>query len=335
MIDRRRCLRTLTGISASFCWLGGALAADKEARVPTVVAVYATPLEEPWNDVIHSALLAAREKGKIRYTWQDKGGTGKAMEKALRTQIDKAKPDVVFGDAFGSEEEVGRVAADHPKVAFVMGSNQKPRKPNLSTFDDLMAEPAYLCGLIAGKLTKSNVLGVVGGFVEADSNRNINAFIQGARDVNPKVKVKVAFIESWYDPDKAHKLALQQIDAGADLLYAERVGVIEAARDKKVLAFGNLEDRNKVAPETVITGPVWNMGPAVDHVIAQVAAGKVAAEDLRGFMTMAKGGARLADWHGWDKKLPADVLKLVEDKRDAIKEGRFKVAVNPDKPKGD
>lgn len=307
----------------------------EEKKPLTVLAAYATPLEEPWNDVIHSALLAARDKGTIRYTWQDKIGTGKPMGKALAEQIAKLKPDVIFGDAFNSEEEVARLAADHPKIAFVVGSNQMPKKPNLSTFDDLMAEPAYLCGLVAGKLTRSNVIGIVGGYDEPDSNRNINAFIDGAREANAKVKVKTAFINSWYDPAKARKLALEQIEAGADLLYAERVGVIEAAHDKKVLAFGNLVDRSKVAPETVITGPVWNMVPVVEHVIAQVAKGSYAAEDLRGFMTMAKGGARLADWHGWDKKLPADVLKLVQEKEAAIKGGNLKVQARTDKPKSD
>lgn len=318
-------------------WLlaGSAVAADDKTRVLTVTAAYATPLEEPWNGVVHAVLLAARDKGRIRYTWRDHIGTGKAMAKALSEQIDKSKPDIVFADAFGSEEEVNRLAADHPKIAFVVGSNQMARKPNLSTFDDLMAEPAYLCGLIAGKLTKSNVVGVVGGYAESDSNRNINAFIQGARDANAKVKAKVAFIESWYDPAKAGKAALAQIEFGADLLYAERAGVIEAARDKKVLAFGNLVDRHSVSPETVVTGPVWNLAPLVDHVIEQVASGKYAAQDLKEFMSLAKGGSRLADWHGWDKKLPPDVLKLVQEKEAAIKDGTFKVNVTAGKPKGD
>src|SRR5262245_11173267 len=335
MIERRACLLILV-VSASL-WLPATdgHAADKEPRVLTVVAAFATPLEEPWNGVIHSALLAARDQGKIRYTWRDKIGTGKAMATALNELIDKSKPDIIFGDAFNSDDEVRHLAADHPKLALAVGSNQPPRKPTLSTFDALMAEPAYLCGLIAGKLTRSNTVGVVGGYAESDSNRNINGFIQGAREANPKVKVKVSFIDSWYDPAKAGKAALEQIEAGADLLYAERVGVIEAARARKVLAFGNLVDRTKVAPETVITGPVWNMTPVVEHMIGQVASGKYAAEDLKTFMTMAKGGARLADWHGWDKKLPADVLKLVQEKEAAIKEGKFKVTASADKPKSD
>lgn len=305
-----------------------------EPRVLSVFAVYVTPVEEPWNAVIHRALLAARDKGQVRYTWQDKV-KGEDLDKVVRGSFAKAAPDIFVGDASEKLEVVQRLAADFQKVAFVVGASEGVRKPNLSIFDDTLQEPAYLCGLIAGKMTRSNVLGVVAGIAEPDSNRNIHAFIKGARDANAKVKVKVTFIDSWYDPPRARKAALAQIDAGADLLYAERDGVIEAAKDKKVLAFGNMIDQNSQAPDTVITGPVWNMTPVVQHVIAQVAAGKYEAQELRGFSTMAKGGTLLADWHGWDRKLPPEVVRLVKERQAAIKDGTFKVEVKADRPRGD
>ncbi len=306
--------------------------AEAVEKVLKVFAAFATPIEEPWDGVIHSALLDAQSQGQIEYKWQDNIGYAGDMEKVLRETSEKDKPDIIFGDAFGNEEAVRRVATEFPGIAFVFGSGSGPAEPNVSVFDNWIHEPAYLCGLIAGKMTKSNVVGVVGGYPVPEVNRLINAFKQGAKEANPDVKVKVTFINSWFDPAAAKEAALAQIAAGADLLYAERFGVIEAAQEKEILAFGNMSDQNSLAPDTVITGPVWNMGPTVQYVIAQVAGDTYTAQELKDFSMYAKGGASLADWHGWDSKLPSDVVKLVEDKEAAIQAGLFRVDINESMP---
>jgi basic membrane lipoprotein Med (substrate-binding protein (PBP1-ABC) superfamily) len=112
--------------------------------------------------------------------------------------------------------------------------------------------------MLAGGLTKSNKVGVVGGYPVPEVNRLVNAFIAGAKEVNPVVEVLVNFINSWFDPAAAKEAALAQIDAGADVLYAERFGVIEAAEEKGLFAFGNMSDQNEL-PEFVVSSPVWNM----------------------------------------------------------------------------
>ncbi len=300
-----------------------------------VFGAFATPIEEPWDGVIHSALQEAQSKGQIEYTWQDNIGYAGDLERVLRQVAEQDKPDIIFGDAFGNEEAVRRVAAEFPAIAFVFGSGLGPSEPNLSVFDNWIHEPAYLVGLIAGKMTKSDAVGVVGGFPVPEVNRLINAFTQGAKEANPDVKVKVSFINSWFDPAAAKEAALAQVAAGADVLYAERFGVIEAAQENDLLAFGNMSDQNSLAPDTVVSGPVWNMNPTVQYVIAQVAGGTYTAQDLKDFSMYAKGGASLAPWHGWDQKLPADVVKLVQDKEQAIKSGLFRVDISESAPTGE
>ena len=130
------------------------------------------------------------------------------------------------------------------------------------------------------------------------------------KKTNPNAEVLVSFINSWFDPAAAKEAALAQIDTGADVLYAERFGVIEAAKEKGLFAFGNMSDQNSLAPDLVVTSPVWNMDPTVDYVIKQVAAGAFTAQDLKDFSMMGKGGATLADFHGNDSKIPAETLKL-------------------------
>ncbi len=298
-----------------------------------VFAAFATPIEEPWDGVIHAALLDAQKKGQIIYTWTDHIGYAGDMERILREVAEQQKPQVIFGDAFGNEEAVRRVARDYPDIAFVFGSGLGPVPPNFSVFDNWIHEPAYLCGLIAGKMTKTNQIGVVGGYPVPEVNRIVNAFITGVKEVNPKGRVLVSFINSWFDPAAAKEAALAQIDAGADILFAERFGVIEAAKEKGLLAFGNMADQNSLAPDTVISGPVWDMKPTVQYVIEQIQKGAYTAQDLKDFSMMARGGARLAPFHSFEQKLPKEVLELVRKREKEIQEGLFRVPIIEEQPK--
>lgn len=246
-----------------------AAAVETSAKLK-VFGAYATPIEEPWDGVIHAALNKAKEDGKIDYTYTENIGYSGDMERVLREVCDQQKPDVIFGDAFGNEEAARRVAAEYPDIAFVFGSGLGPADPNFAVFDNWIHEPAYLAGMLASGLSKSSTVGVVGGYPVPEVNRLVNAFIAGAKEVNPDVKVLVSFINSWFDPAAAKEAALAQIDNGADVLYAERFGVIEAAQEKSLFAIGNMSDQSSLAPDYVVTSVVWNMGPTVDYVLKQV-----------------------------------------------------------------
>ena len=319
---------------------GGDDEADEEAggakETPLqVFGAYATAIEEPWDGVIHSALQAEEKAGRIEYKFVDDIGYAGDMERVLRETAEEEQPDVIFGDAFGNEEAVRRVAADFPEIAFVFGSGGGPAEPNFSVFDNWIHEPAYLSGLLAGRLTKTNTIGIVGGFPVPEVNRIVNAFIDGAQEVNPKVEAKVTFLNSWFDPAAAKEAALAQIDAGADVLFAERFGVIEAAKEHDLYAFGNMSDQKELAPKHVVTGPVWNMKPTVKYVIDQVLAGSYTAQDLKDFSMMGKGGASLAPLNDEVKGgIPADVAQKVETRRKEILNGVFRVNIDEEQPAG-
>ena len=176
---------------------------------------------------------------------------------------------------------------------------------------------------------------MVGGYPVPEVNRIVNAFIAGAKESNNDVKVTVTFINSWYDPAAAKEAALAQVDSGADLLFAERFGVIEAAQGKNLLAFGNMSDQNSLAPQTVISGPVWDMNPTVKYVLDQVKNKSYTAQDLKDFTMMAKGGASLAPLHGFEKVLPAAVIDLVQKREQEIKSGLFRVPIAEEAPKSE
>ncbi len=298
-----------------------------------VFGAYATAIEEPWDGVIHTALQAAQNDGRITYEFTDDIGYAGDMERILREVAEEKNPDIIFGDAFGNEEAVRRVASDYPEIAFVFGSGGGPAEPNFSVFDNWIHEPAYLSGMLAGGLTQSNVIGVVGGFPVPEVNRIVNAFIAGAESVNPDVNVLTAFINSWFDPAAAKEAALAQVDAGADVLFAERFGVIEAAAENDLLSFGNMSNQVSLAPESVVSGPVWHMEPTVDYIINQVAGGTYTSQDLKDFSMVAKGGATLApinaDVAGG---VPQELIDMVVAKEAEIKSGLFRVDIDEAQP---
>ena len=271
-----------------------------------VASIFATPIEEPWDGCIHEALLKARDELDIDYEWAENIGSSD-FERVVREYADKGF-DLIMGDAFGAEDAVRRVAKDYPEIAFAFGSGGGPAEPNFSVFDDWIHEPSYISGMIAGRLTTTNILGVVGGIPVPEVNRIVNAFIEGAKEVNPDVKVKVSFIGCWFDPPKAKEAAMAQIDAGADVLYAERYGVIDACKERGVYAFGNMQDQNLLAPDTVVTGPIWNMFPTVKYLVESIKLGAYQAQDLNDWSMMGKGGAYLAPFYGFEDTLPADII---------------------------
>lgn len=317
--------------------LGGsaATAAPAAKGKLKVFAAYATQIEEPWDGVIHAALVKEQKAGKIDYSFTDDIGYSGDMERVLREVAVKNKPDVIFGDAFGNEDAVRRVAKAFPKIAFVFGSGGGPASPNFAVFDNWIHEPAYLLGVLAGSLTKSNKLGIVAGLPVPEVNRLSNAFIAGAQSVNKKAVVKVTFINSWFDPATAKEAALAQIGAGVDAIYAERAGVIEAAVQKNIYAFGNMSDQKRIGPRNVVSSAVWNMTPTVRYVVRQVQGGTFTGQDLKDFSMMGQGGASLAAVNAGAKGgIPGKLVALVKQLTAKINAGTLRVDINEAQPRG-
>ncbi len=299
-----------------------------------VAGIFQTAIEEPWDGVIHQACLRAVDELGIEYEFTEQIAAAD-FEKVVREYAERGF-DLIVGDAFlAGEEPSRRVAKDYPEVAFAFGSEFGPAEPNYSVFDNWIHEPSYLSGIIAGHLTESNVLGVVAAIPINEVNRLVNAFKAGALSVNPDVQTKIAYIGGWFDPPKAKEAAQAQIEAGADLIFAERFGVFEAAKENGVLAFGNMSDQNELAPDVVITGPVWDMYPTIEYLVTTVRAGLIPSQDLKDWSMMAKGGASLAPFHEFEDTLPSDVIAQVRDLEAQILAGTFRVPIIEEEPTSD
>ncbi len=321
-LTRRKLLTVAVGALALALAGASAQAQDKLK----VAAVFETPIEEPWVNQIHVALLKAEKELGIEYEWSESVKSAD-FARVMRDDAEKGT-QLIMGDAFGAEQIARRVARDYPDLAFVFGSGLGPADPNFGVFDNWIHEPAYLSGMIAGKMTKSNKIGVVAAMPIPEVNRLSNAFCAGAKEVNKDATCTYSFIGSFFDPPKAKEAALAQLESGVDVIYAERFGVIEAAQEKGAIAISNMSDQSSLAPDTVVTGPVWDMWPTVKQVITLVKAGAFTAQDFGGFSFMGKGGSYLAPYGAWEAKLPAEVKDAIAKRQQDILDGNFRVDVN-------
>ncbi len=296
-----------------------------------VAGIYTVPFEQQWAGRLHQALKAAEARGEIEYKASE--NVSNADYERVMREYATGGSQLIVGEVFGVETAARKVAKDFPKVSFLMGSSGKPVAPNFSVFDNYIQEPAYLSGMIAGGMTKSNKIGMVGGFPIPEVNRLMNAFMMGAKEVNPKVEFSVSFINSWFDPPKAKEAAFAMIDKGADVMYAERFGVSDAAKEKGKLAIGNVINTQAQYPDTVVASALWHFEPSADRAIKLVKDGKFTAEDYGQFSMMKYKGSSLAPLGTFEKKVPADVVTKMKAKEKAIVDGSFTVKVDDSQPK--
>ncbi|MFN0314012.1 MAG: BMP family protein [Burkholderiales bacterium] len=325
-MNKRALIKLL--IAALTLGLTGAVHAQAKTKV---AAIYTVPVEQQWVSRIHKALNAAKDRGDIEYVFSESVANAD-YERVLR-QYAEAGHHLIVGESFAVEAAARKVAKSYPKISFLMGSSGKPQAPNFSVFDNYIQEPAYLTGMIAGSMSKSNVIGMVGGYPIPEVNRLMHAFMDGARETNPKVKFMVTFIGSWFDPPKAKEAAFAQIDKGADVMYAERFGVSDAAKERGKLAIGNVINTQDKYPQTVVASALWNMEPTIDQAIKQVKAGKFAAEDYGHLSMMKAGGSEMAPLGTFEGKVSAGVMQKVREKEKALREGKAQVKVTESEPK--
>ena len=309
------------------------ISSSLQAAKITVAGIYTQPIQQKWDARLHLALKAAADAGEIEYKYSEKVANTDYV-RVLREYANSGV-QLIVGEAFGISREARKVAKDYPEVAFLMGDPFKPSGDNFAVFDNYIHEPCYLMGIIAGSMTKTNKIGMVGGYPIGEVNRLFNAFIAGAKSVNPKAEFKVTFIGSWFDPPKAKEAAFAHVESGVDVLYAERAGVVDAARTKGIIAFGNVNDMNKEenGKDVVVTSALWHMESAINHAIEQVKAGTFKAEDYRDWTMMAKGGATLSPYYEFDEKIDAGIKQKVADLGAQIKAGSFTVEINDSEPK--
>jgi basic membrane protein A len=231
----------------------------------------------------------------------------------------------IFTTSFGYMEQTLKAAKSFPKVEFYHSTGYKSA-PNVHTYNSRMYEPAYLAGIIAGRMTKSNVLGFVASFPIPEVVRNIDAYTMGARSVNPKVTTKVVWISTWFDPSKERQAAETLIGQGADMLIqnTDSSATLQAAQDKGVFAFGWDSDMSAFAPKAHLASVIQVWGPYYVQVATAAVEGKPFKENVWG--GMKEGMNKLVTLNS---VIPAAVKDEVAAKQADIISGKFLVFSGP------
>ncbi len=233
--------------------------------------------------------------------------------------------NMIFATSFGYMDAMLEVAQEYPNVYFEHCSGYKTAE-NMATYFGRMYQPRYLSGIVAGRMTKSNIIGYVAAHPIPEVIRGINAFTLGVRSVNPDAEVHVVWTNTWYDPVKEREAAVALLDEGADIIaqHQDTTEPQKAAQERGAMSIGYDSDMRAFVGDTVLTGPVWNWGVYYVKTVQDAINGTWKTHQYWG--GMADGVVELADF---SPKVPQEVQDEVNAVKDKIISGEWDVFCGP------
>jgi basic membrane protein A len=307
---------------------GAAPAAAPATGKPLKVAfAYVGPVGDAGWTFAHDTArkkVEAEFGGRVKTSYVENVPESADAERVLRDLAEQGN-DVIFGTTFGYMETMLKLAKEYPKIKWEHATGFKSAE-NMRAYDVRAYEGAYLAGIIAGKMTKTNTLGFVASIPIPEVVRNINAYTLGAQTVNPAVKTKVVWINKWFDPGKEAEAAQSLINGGADVLLqnTDSSAPLQTAEKAGKLGFGWDSDMKHFGPKAHLGSSIIDWAPYYGKAIRQVLDGTWKVEEN---WWGIKDGA--IDLVSLSDAIPADVRKLVEEKRKAIADGSLKIWTGP------
>jgi basic membrane protein A and related proteins len=314
--------------AASAAPMAAASAAPAKAEPLKVAFAYVGPVGDGGWTFAHDNARKAVEKqfgDKIVTSFVEKVPEAADAERVFRDMAGQGNK-LIFGTTFGYMEPMLKTAADLKDVKFEHATGYKQAE-NMRTYDSRTYEGAYMAGVIAGGMTKTNTIGVVGSIPIPEVIRNINSFTMGAQSVNPKIKTKVVWVNEWFNPPKETEAAQSLMNGGADVLMqnTDSSAVLQTAEKAGKYAFGWDSDMTAYAPKAHLASAIINWAPYYIKATGDALEGKW------------KGGE--ASWWGVKEgaidivsisdKVPAELKAKVEAVKAGLKDGSYKIWKGP------
>ena len=314
--------------AASAAPMAAASAAPAKAEPLKVAFAYVGPVGDGGWTFAHDNARKAVEKqfgDKIVTSFVEKVPEAADAERVFRDMAGQGNK-LIFGTTFGYMEPMLKAAADLKDVKFEHATGYKQAE-NMRTYDSRTYEGANMAGVIAGGMTKTNTIGVVGSIPIPEVIRNINSFTLGAQSVNPKIKTKVVWINEWFNPPKETEAAQSLLNGGADVLMqnTDSSAVLQTAEKAGKMAFGWDSDMTAYAPKAHLASAIINWAPYYIKATGDALEGKW------------KGGE--ASWWGVKEgaidivsisdKVPAELKAKVEAVKAGLKDGSFSIWKGP------
>ncbi|GFM35762.1 BMP family ABC transporter substrate-binding protein [Desulfovibrio psychrotolerans] len=300
-------------------------AASAEVKPMQVGFVYVSPIGDAGYSYAHDMgrqAVAAMEGVTTSYV--ESVPEGADSERVIMNMARK-NFDIIFTTSYGYMDPTLKVAGEFPNLTFLHCSGYKTAE-NMSAYFGRIYQARYLTGMVAGKMTKSNILGYAAAFPIPEVIRGINAFTLGARAVNPDVKVHVVWTKTWYDPATEKEAAKSLLDIGADVIaqHQDSPAPQEAAQERGAYSVGYNTDMTAFAPKSHLTAAVWNWAPFYTTVVDKVRKGEWKSDHY--WWGLAEG---IVDIAPYGEMVPEEVRALVDARKAEIKSGAYKVFTGP------
>jgi basic membrane protein A and related proteins len=314
----------LGAAAASAALLGGARLAHAETL--KVGFVYVGPVEDFGYTHQHDIGRRDVERAlgeKVKTTYVESVKEGPDAERVIR-ELASSGHGLVFTTSFGFMNPTIKVAKDFPKVKFEHATGYK-RAANVATYNIRFYEGRYIQGVIAGRLTKSGVIGYIGSVPIPEVVMGMNSFMQGLRSVRPDGKIKIVWINAWYDPGKEGDAAKALFDQGCDLIaqHTDSAAPLQVAEQRGLKGFGQASDMSKLAPKAQLTSSVDNWGPYYVERVKEALAGTWKSTDTWG--GLAANLLVMAPY----ANMPDDVASAAKAAEDGIKTGKIVIFKGP------
>jgi len=304
-----------------------AAAAPAPAAPLNIAFAYVGPVGDGGWTFAHDNGRKAIEKefgDKIKTTFVESVPEGADAERVFRDMVSQGNK-LIFGTTFGYMEPMLKVAADNKDVKFEHATGYKTAE-NMRTYDSRTYEGAYMAGIIAGSMTKTNTLGVVGSVPIPEVLRNINSFTMGAQSVNPKITTKVVWVNEWFSPPKETEAATALINGGADVLFqnTDSPAVLKTAQEKGKRAFGWDSDMTAYGPKAHLASATINWAPYYIKATQDMLDGKWATG--QSWWGVKEGAIDLVSIA---EDVPAETKAKVEEVKKGLKDGSFVIWKGP------
>ena len=304
-----------------------AAAAPAKAEPLKIAFAYVGPVGDGGWTFAHDNGRKAVEKeygDKVVTSFVEKVPESADAERVIRDMASQGNK-LIFGTTFGYMEPMLKVAGDIKDVKFEHATGYKTAE-NLRTYDSRTYEGAYMAGVIAGKMTKSNTLGVVGSIPIPEVIRNINSFTLGAQSVNPKITTKVVWVNEWFNPPKETEAATALINGGADVLMqnTDSSAVLQTAEKMGKRAFGWDSDMTAYGPKAHLGSAIINWGPYYVKAVGEALAGKWTTGQA---WWGVKEGA--IDMVSIAADVPDETKKRIDEVKAGLKDGSFAIWKGP------
>ena len=313
-------------------------AADTPDKV-NIAIILSAGIESGWDGTLIQAFERVKQAKPhgLDVTWQYTDPLwGDEAGDAMRIFAETGTYDIIWAHSSYSDQ-VAKLKDEFPEIMFVVvGSGNTALGGNQYWVYKRIHEASYLLGQIAGGMTKSGVLGVVGTFAADDVNDEINAFFAGARSVRGDITQKVAFIESWYDPAKALEMTQAQISTGADLVF-QLAGNFKPCEEAQIYCFANFNDDHAFSETTILSSALSVWDPDINWILDEWWTHKTEGKPYNGntelrWFGMAEGGSAIAPFHGLDAAIPEELKARVAATQADIISGAFTVPLDVSAP---